>query len=81
MLSRYSGDLSRAPLIIQQVSLPACLLSKDLSQGRWDQGCEPASSAVGSVSAHLSKRGSAALSEVQHLETHDLCTAWLLNTS
>lgn len=43
----YCGDCSPAALIIQQVSLPAFRLSKDLSQGSWVRGCEPASPAFG----------------------------------
>lgn len=43
----YCGDCSPAALIIQQVSLPAFPLSKDLSQGSWVRGCEPASPALG----------------------------------
>lgn len=45
--STYCGDCSPAALIIQQVSLPAFPLSKDLSQGSWVRGCEPASPVFG----------------------------------
>ena len=43
----YCRDCSPAALIIQQVSLPAFPVSKDLSQGSLVWGCEPASPALG----------------------------------